>query len=178
MPSGITRPVFFKRFQGAGATHIAFFLRWCFARQLASSSLLKKWEEFCQLFSPGRTDVPHLCDPENGRGFFQGGSLPEGQAFADAYYTAKKQTLPPSMVPTLKTMPIWFRPCTGSMEAIISASKISPKTMKKWEALLDQRYQDFQHGNFPRLPARRTVTRRFPPIRPTQFKEVLQWILC
>lgn len=141
---------FFKKVsKEQGATHIAFFLRWCFARQLASSSLLKKWEEFCQLFSQEERTYPTFVIQKMDGVFSKEDLSPEGQAFADAYYTAKKTDFAAQygsyienyadLVPTLYRL-------NGSDYICV---KDIPKNYEKVEALLDQRYQDFQHGNFP-----------------------------
>lgn len=127
-----------------GATHIAFFLRWCFERQLVSDSLLEKQEAFRKLFQDEPFSYPTFVIQKMNGLFSRQDLNPAGQAFADAYYTAKKTAFSSlhgsyienyaALVPTLYRLNGAAYYCVKDIE----------KNYEQVKALLDRQYAVFQ----------------------------------
>lgn len=127
-----------------GATHIGFFLRWCFEYQLVSASLQERHAEFCKRIKGENCSYPAFVIQEM-QGIFSKTDLNyDGQSFADAYYTDRKTN---------------FSSCYGSYienyaELVSTLYRLNgreyycvkdiEKNYEQVKAMLDQRYKEFQ----------------------------------
>ena len=73
-----------------GATHIAFFLRWCLENQLVSRSLLDQIQEVSDDLLQGTLSYPAFVIQKMDGVFSRKGLNPTGQVFADVYYTTQE----------------------------------------------------------------------------------------